>query len=178
MRQSFRALFNKALSVAKTAPLIIGGDFNAPYHTWGYSWNTKKGEGLWSLAVDLGLCLITDPAYPTRCGTSTCRDSTPDLTFVNSRGATWENSNMDLGSDHYILHITIGMPRQEARFFKCTDWDLFRKVRAKRREMGTLGAEKEPFQIWVNQLREDVKEATKEIKKRKALSLWIAGWRT
>lgn len=49
MRQSFRALFNKALSVAKTAPLIIGGDFNAPYHTWGYSWNTKKEKGCGAL---------------------------------------------------------------------------------------------------------------------------------
>lgn len=36
-KQSFRALFNKALAVAKSSPLIIGGDFNAP---------TKRGDTL------------------------------------------------------------------------------------------------------------------------------------
>lgn len=29
-KQTFRALFNKALAVAKSSPLIIGGDFNGP----------------------------------------------------------------------------------------------------------------------------------------------------
>lgn len=164
-RQSFRALFNKTLTIAKNSPLIIGGDFNAPYQAWGYLWNTKKGQCLWDLATDLGLCLITDPDFPTRCGTSTCRDTTPDLTFVNNAAnATWENSGTDLGSDHYILHIGIGTPKQEIRTFRCTDWDLFRKIRAKRVEFDPSRADKRSFQTWVSQLGEDLREATKEIK--------------
>ncbi|KAH6942675.1 hypothetical protein HPB50_009226 [Hyalomma asiaticum] len=83
----------------------------------------KKGKDLWNLAVDLGLCLITDPAYPTRCRTSLCRDTPPNLTFVhNDTKAMWENSGMDLGSDHYIVRIGIESPspREKTRIFKYT----------------------------------------------------------
>lgn len=162
MKQSFRALLNKTMAVTKHAPLIIGGDFNAPHQTWGYRWNTKKGDGLWHLATDLNLSLITDPAYPTRCGTSTCRDSTPDLTFVsNLANAGWNNSNIDLGSDHYILQIVLETPSNEIKHFNYIDWDLFRKARKSRAETET--GQKKTLQTWTTQLREDVKAATKAI---------------
>lgn len=161
-KQSFRAIFNKTLKLASTSPLVIGGDFNAAHHTWGYTWYMKKGEDLWNLAVDLGLRLITDPAYPMRCGTSSCRDTTPDLTFVhNATEATWGNSGMDLGRDHYIVRIGIGAPREKTRVFKYTDWDLFRKIRAERTDHDEMDARS--YKSWIDQLGQDLKKATKEI---------------
>lgn len=108
IKQSFKSLLTKAANLAKDAPLLIGGDFNAPHYAWKYVYSAIKGERLWQQALDLNLSLITDPSYPTRCGTSTCRDSTPDLTFVRGvQESSWSNSNTDFGSDHYILMITL-----------------------------------------------------------------------
>ncbi|KAG0434903.1 hypothetical protein HPB47_018797 [Ixodes persulcatus] len=54
------------------------------------------GESLMQDATDVGLNLVTDPAFPTRIGTSVTRDTTPDLTFVKtdggSREAQWRNT--------------------------------------------------------------------------------------
>lgn len=44
LRQRFKALITKATQLARDSPLIIAGDFNAPYHTWGYPYNTSKGR--------------------------------------------------------------------------------------------------------------------------------------
>ncbi|XP_070379199.1 uncharacterized protein [Dermacentor albipictus] len=83
-RQRFKALITKATQLARDSPLIIAGDFNAPYRTWSYPYNTKKGEDLWREALNLNLMLVTNPAFPSRCGTSSSRDTTPDLSFVRS----------------------------------------------------------------------------------------------
>lgn len=83
-RQCFKAILTKVAKLARDAPLLVGGDFNAPHQTWGYPFSSGKGKKLWTHASDLNLTLITDPECPTRCGTSSCRDSTPALTFVRA----------------------------------------------------------------------------------------------
>lgn len=104
LRQRFKALLRKAVNIAGTNPLIVAGDFNAPHHTWGYTYNTAKGTELWQNATDMDLTLITEKTFATRLDTSTCRGSTPDLTFVkNHAKAQWINSTINLGSDQYIL---------------------------------------------------------------------------
>ncbi|XP_075556563.1 cytochrome P450 2C20-like [Dermacentor variabilis] len=86
-------------------------------------------------ATDVGLNLITDPAFPTRIGTSVTRDTTPDLTFVKtdggSREAKWRNTGQELGSDHYIVEVVVpleGQGNSGIRKHRITDWDTFRNA--------------------------------------------------
>ena len=112
LRQHFKALLSKAVQLSIGSPLIIAGDFNAPHHTWGYSYDTRKGEDLWRETMNQDLMLVTDPAFPTRCGTSSSRDTAPDLAFVrNVAEAKWTKLNVDFGSDHYHLATVLRVAR-------------------------------------------------------------------
>ncbi|XP_037514966.1 uncharacterized protein LOC119391354 [Rhipicephalus sanguineus] len=106
-RQRFKALMKKAVNLAGSNPLVVAGDFNAPHH-------------------NLGLPV----RHQQELGTSSCRDSAPDLTFVkNLTEAQWTNSATDLGSVHYVLVTQFSVARKKAREFSWTDWDQFRKIR-------------------------------------------------
>ncbi|XP_037564609.1 uncharacterized protein LOC119444253 [Dermacentor silvarum] len=83
-KQRLKRLFQKAIRLAGSNPIVIAGDFNAAHRTWGYAYDTPKGTELWQNANDMNLTLITDKAFPTRTGTSMQRDSTPDLCFVKN----------------------------------------------------------------------------------------------
>lgn len=77
-----RALLMQASRLAGKHPLIVGGDFNAENQTWGYRRTTVKGRELLAHATEAGLILITDPAQPTRIGTSVyLRSGTPHPTL-------------------------------------------------------------------------------------------------
>ncbi|KAG0430225.1 hypothetical protein HPB47_022893 [Ixodes persulcatus] len=80
-----------------------------------------------------GLTLLTDPTTPTRTGTSSCRDTCPDLTFVkNVKDAKWENTNENLGSDHFILETTATCTSVKPRKLgqvKIIEWDKWREHR-------------------------------------------------
>ncbi|KAH6932719.1 hypothetical protein HPB50_009040 [Hyalomma asiaticum] len=71
-----------AAAVAGRHSIIVGGDFNASSKTWVYTYGTSKGRQLWRDTTELGYTLITDPANPTRLGTSTGRYTTRDLAFA------------------------------------------------------------------------------------------------
>ncbi|XP_072140696.1 uncharacterized protein [Dermacentor andersoni] len=160
LRQRFKALLRKAINLAGTSPLVIAGDFNAPHYAWGYMYNTVKGNELWQNATDLDLTLVNDKSFPTRMGTSSCRGSTPDLTFVkNLSKAQWTNTAVDLGSDHYILatHFPTAPKRPKEFFF--TDWDKFRKIRNERQPPTTRLS----LEQWMDQIREDIKSNTHKI---------------
>ncbi|XP_037505344.1 uncharacterized protein LOC119381643 [Rhipicephalus sanguineus] len=160
LRQRFKTLLSKAVQLSRGAPLIIAGDFNAPHHTWGYSYDTRKGEDLWRETMNQDLMLVTDPAFPTRCGTSSSRDTTPDLTFVrNVAEVNWTNLNVDFGSDHYLLATVLRVGRTRQHKFRVTDWDKFRKLREERSE----GEEKLDLERWTAQIGEDIRATTKEI---------------
>lgn len=104
----FGSLFRKALNVAGRQALIIVGDFNAPHAAWGYTIENVKGRHLWYDTQHEGLTLITNPQDSTRMGNSTNRDTTPDLTFIKNTAITkWVNTNVNLGSDHYILNTML-----------------------------------------------------------------------
>lgn len=105
------------------------------------------------------MTLITDKDFPTRRGNSTCRDTTPDLTFVKNVGEVkWVNTALDLGSDHYVIEVSFAIARFRTRKFKVVDWDVFRKVRAERAP--TAGTD---FEGWCKGIRDDAAAATKEI---------------
>lgn len=159
----FLSLFKKALNLAGRNPLVIGGDFNAPHTGWGYKHSSIKGRNLWQDSHDLDLTLITDPSFPTRLGTSTARDTTPDLTFTkNTVNAQWRNTHSDLGSDHSIIEITI--PQLTAspttlREFTWVDWDAFRKRRITEPTDSSISN----IESWSRSLQEDVQKATRRI---------------
>lgn len=127
----FRSLFHKVRTHAKGSLLVIGGDFNAPHTAWGCVRDSIKGRYLLESALENECALITDPANPTRIGNSVARDTTPDLTFVQNdtlEKTTWKNTGVDLGSDHYIVEITIpGQLRGNHTQHKWTDWERFRQ---------------------------------------------------
>ncbi|KAH7970217.1 hypothetical protein HPB49_001187 [Dermacentor silvarum] len=108
----------RATKLAGNSPLVVAGDFNAPFHAWNYPHDTVKGRSLWQEAGDAGLFLMTDPAFPTRRGTSSTRDSVPDLAFVKNAGsAVWSNLLIDLGSDHYITATSLQVEQKRKKAF-------------------------------------------------------------
>lgn len=162
-KQRFLSLFKKATNLAGNNALVIGGDFNAPNSTWGYSYSTVKGRQLWQDSQDLCLTLITDPTDPTRTGNSVTRDTTPDLTFTkNVKDATWRNTGADLGSDHMILETvlpTSDKPTPVKKEFKWTDWEEFRSVRKARQDTTSIS----DIEEWTRGLNADTRNATKTI---------------
>lgn len=82
--QKFKIILRATNNLARgAAPMVVGGDFNAPHQVWGYRRDTAKGRDLLHEATEQGYTLITDHKQATRTApTSTQRDSTPDLTFV------------------------------------------------------------------------------------------------
>ncbi|XP_077557778.1 uncharacterized protein LOC144173138 [Haemaphysalis longicornis] len=136
-QQKFKALLHKATRTAPSETIAICGDFNAPHKELGYSRTTVKGRDLLDEATNAGFILYTNPATPTRIGTSTTRDSNPDLSFVRVSDKTkgdvrWSNTGHNLGSDHYIFELVLPTARphtaEQRRKHKLTDWARFRSV--------------------------------------------------
>ncbi|KAH9381469.1 hypothetical protein HPB48_008056 [Haemaphysalis longicornis] len=67
---------------AKTRPILILGDFNAAHTQWGYKYSSKRGKQLAKALEDHDMMVVNEPGVPTRTGTGTARDTTPDLTLV------------------------------------------------------------------------------------------------
>ncbi|KAK8783231.1 hypothetical protein V5799_015427 [Amblyomma americanum] len=130
------------LKIVGSRTLIAGRDFNAADTAWGYGYSTTKGRQLGQDAQELDFTLLTDPAHPTRIGTSTTRDTTPDLTFIQNAGTTattWKNTSADLRSDHMIVKIHVQTPDKvhgSKRNFKWTDWKEFRNKRDQQESSG------------------------------------------
>lgn len=152
------ALLKKACKAAEKEQLVVVGDFNAPHTVWGYQNCTRKGNALYSVTSDLELTLITDPDRPTRIGNSVCRNTTPDLCFVrNANGALWDNTETSLGSDHYLVLITISSKghKRKMKLTPHTKWDVFRYVR-NRKQLTDIA----DLTAWTNELIQDVDNAT------------------
>lgn len=132
--QRFRTLFRKIKQKAADAPIIIAGDFNSPHKELGYPRTTAKGRHLLEEAEEAGFTLLSDPRQPSRIGTSTVRDTTPDLIFTHfqdNRPTTWRNTGLNLGSDHCILKIKVALRYSKSttstRRHRLTDWNAFRQ---------------------------------------------------
>lgn len=159
--QRFRHLIQAAGNTAKGegSEAIICGDFNAPHEELGYTRSTVKGRRLLEDAAKAGFELISDPAQPSRIGTSTVRDTTPDLAFVflHHKGtAKWRNTGWNLGSDHFILETLIPTPhgtdtRRPKVARNITNWHKFREA-----DLGEI----EDVDRWSRELVEETKKAT------------------
>lgn len=157
----FGSLFRKVLNVAGRQALIVVGDFNAPHAAWGYTIENVKGRNLWNDAQHEELTLITNPQDPTRMGNSVSRDTTPDLTFIkNISNPHWTNTNVNLGSDHYIVCTILqaGPRKKKGRKIMLTEWDTFRKIRE-----DDATETIEDIQKWTDTLQRSVQKATKHV---------------
>lgn len=176
----FRALLRKTLKISGNRPLVVVGDFNAHHQAWGYSHQCPKGRQLWEDMQDQGLSLHTDPDSPTRVGNSVSVDTSPDLTLSkNVRGLEWHNSELNFGSDHYILVSLLkeGLKTRRARAPATVEWDQFRTIRSNQegKPICDIGE-------WAEQLKSNVGEVTKtlegedapEIADSRLLHMWEA----
>lgn len=90
------------------------------------------------------MALLNEPGVVTRKGNSVNMDTTPDLSWMaGSLEVAWRNEDVDLGSDHSIISITIKGPRFRAAFGKAriTDWDRMRKHADEENETSEENAE-------------------------------------
>lgn len=152
----FATLFNKAINKAGSKPLIVAGDFNARHTAWGYIDTNRKGINLLETSEERNFRLITDPTFPTRLGNSTLRDTTPDLAFVRNVEADWNNTMENLGSDHYILDITVNLDIHIRTYITYTDWESFREKRLE-------SAEPTSLEEWTSSVQEDIKGSIKKV---------------
>ncbi|XP_077550586.1 uncharacterized protein LOC144163709 [Haemaphysalis longicornis] len=170
----FKTLFNKvkgATTKAKRemakmgdAAAIVCGDFNAQHLELGYTVTTAKGKDLLEDAAEAGFTLLTNPAQPSRIGTSTARDTNPDLAFAllpSGGTARWRNTGINLGSDHFIIEIEIPLAhtngdqsRDNLKRHRLVNWDEFRKS-----ELGEIA----DIDEWSARLKEATNKATKEV---------------
>ncbi|XP_077553513.1 uncharacterized protein LOC144168388 [Haemaphysalis longicornis] len=110
------------------------------------------------------LALLNEPDTPTSMGTSTSRDTTPDLTLLSGTlDVSWRNTGVNLGSDHDILNITIRGPMFKARMgtAKLTDWDKLRQRQAADEDENMNSTR--PYGEWAKEQIELVAKYTQKI---------------
>ncbi|XP_077548311.1 uncharacterized protein LOC144161527 [Haemaphysalis longicornis] len=126
----FDRVVSQAKRLAGSRPLLILGDFNAPHTTWGYKYQSKRGKALANTMEDHEMALLNEPDVATRRGNSANRDTTPDLSWLSGAlDVSWRNEDVDLGSDHSVIGITIKGPQYRAMLgtARVTDWGKMRK---------------------------------------------------
>lgn len=112
--------------------------------------------------MDKDLTLLNDPDTPTRQGTSTARDTCPDLAFVlepSKLKITWSSLAENLGSDHDIIQITVTGTQYKTVIGKArhTNWDKFRKDRTTNTQSYL------DYSGWATKLKEDITSHTSEL---------------
>lgn len=144
---------------------IIVGDFNARHTAWGYANNTAKGNLLHNTMMHHALTLITDPTIPTRVGTSTARDTTPDLTMASTHVIvkTHEVLPDTLGSDHHVIQTIL---TQNSKIFRpkiqtLVDWDKLRTY------IAVEDTTPQTLESWTKKIQHALDRAGKKIKNTK-----------
>ncbi|XP_075526253.1 uncharacterized protein LOC142557958 [Dermacentor variabilis] len=108
--------------------------------------------------------VVNEPGVPTRTGTSTVRDTTPDLTLVRGNlDVTWRNTGENLGSDHDIICVTLGGTDIKAKLGQANiiDWDRLRRSAGSEGEDESQDAK--TYEAWAKKQREFVKKFTEKI---------------
>lgn len=122
---------NQLTSQFPCTNIVIGGDFNAKSHTWGYPNTDKRGAALEETAELCNLHLVNDLTSATRVGLhSTQRDTIPDLTWATAGLIrNWSTYSTTWGSDHYPISIALRSKRlRSMKQITRTDWTAFRQA--------------------------------------------------
>ncbi|KAH7971201.1 hypothetical protein HPB49_020208 [Dermacentor silvarum] len=94
---------------------------------WGYRGNKNKVTHLCNYIQDARLTQRKNPVTSSRIGRTTKVDTSPDLTLTKYIGqVTWQDTMTKLGSDHYIVAVTITAKNLRGRSrkpVKITDWE-------------------------------------------------------
>ncbi|KAL1478962.1 hypothetical protein MTO96_015954 [Rhipicephalus appendiculatus] len=166
----FDRIVSQAKGLAGSRPLLILGDFNAPHTTWGYKFQPKRGKALAKAMEDHEMALLNEPDVTTRRGNSAARDTTPDLTWsAGTLDVTWRNEDVDLGSDHSVIGITIRGSRYRAVLgtARITDWDKMRKFTQEQEEASEKELEqaerKQTYTEWARDQQKALQKFTQEI---------------
>ncbi|KAG0436780.1 hypothetical protein HPB47_017760 [Ixodes persulcatus] len=152
-------------------------DDNGTMWLWGISTRIIRPGGTLISAQKVDNCGRT---CKTRVGNSVSVDTSPDLTLSkNVRGLEWHNSELNFGSDHYILVSLLkeGLKTRRARAPATVEWDQFRTIRSN--QEGTPICD---IGEWAEQLKSNVGEVTKtlegedapEIADSRLLHMWEA----
>ena len=158
---SLDSLLQELHRLAGKHPLLIGGDLNCQHTDWGYRTTTHRGRRLWLLLQNLQLSVQNNFQTPTRIGNSVSMDTSPDLVLSRSlRGVTWIRTQHTLGSDHYMIQVTVPFkpPRHTYMRHRLINWDAFRTARSARSDnpITDIGD-------WVESLQTDIKRHTQQI---------------
>lgn len=107
------------------------------------------------------ITLLNEPQTPTRLGTSTSRDTSPDLSLLaGSLDVSWTNTGTSLGSDHDVIHLLVKGNNYKAHVGSAhiTNWDQFRKTRMSRERNTGLS-----YDDWTKEIMADVNTHTQVV---------------
>ncbi|KAL1482019.1 hypothetical protein MTO96_034067 [Rhipicephalus appendiculatus] len=94
----------------------------------GYVNGTSIGRGLWQNANEMDLTPTTHKRSRPD-STSQCPRTPRNLAFVRDvEGAEQSKSEINFGSDHYVLETRFNISRSKSREFKATQWSHLRKL--------------------------------------------------
>ncbi|KAH7965430.1 hypothetical protein HPB49_007615 [Dermacentor silvarum] len=142
-------------------PLLIGGYFNSQHTDWGYKTTTHRGRRLWLLLQNLQLSVHNNFQTPTRIGNSVSMYTSPDLVLSCSlRDVTWTRTQHTLGSDHYIIQVTVPFkpPRHTYMTHKLINWEALRTTRTASHDNPITD-----INDWVDSLQTDIQHHTQQI---------------
>lgn len=154
----------KDLAKRGDAAAIICGDFNAQHTELGYTHTTSKGRDLLEDASAAEFTLLTNSAHPSRIGTSTARDTNPDLAFAllpDGGAVRWKNTGHNLGSDHFILEIEVPLshPNEGVNYGKTTKHKLVNWHKFRDAELGEI----DNIEDWTARVLTATEGATDEV---------------
>lgn len=76
------------------------------------------------------MAVVNEPAVPTKTGTGTARDTTPELTILRGHlNVARHNTGENVGSDHDVICVALRGPSIKTKLghASITDWDRLRK---------------------------------------------------
>ncbi|KAK8770939.1 hypothetical protein V5799_025817 [Amblyomma americanum] len=122
---------------------------------------------------DHEMALLNEPDVTARRGNGVARGTTPDLAWLSGTlDVSWRSEEVDLGSHHSVIGITIRGSRYRAVLGTAwiTDWDKMRKFtqeqEASEEESGQAEAQ-QTYAEWARDQKKALKQFTQEIERRR-----------
>lgn len=117
----FEGTILDCITEARIRPILVLGNLNAARTRWGYKYSSKRGNQLVKAIEDHDMEVVNEPVVPTRTGTSTVRDTTPNLTLVrNNHDVTWRNTGRILAQITTSFVSPSGRPASRRNWAKTT----------------------------------------------------------
>ncbi|KAK8786265.1 hypothetical protein V5799_023959, partial [Amblyomma americanum] len=119
---------------------------------------------------DHEMALLNEPDVATRRGNSVARDTTPELSWLSGTlDVSWRSEEVDLGSDHSEIGITVRGSRYRAVLgtARITNWDKMRKFTQEQEEAPEEESEQaeihQTYAEWASDQKKALEKFTQEI---------------